>query len=142
MLGARWSELDVELRVWMIPAERMKAGVEHRAPLSLKAIDTLSPRWRTSMTADGLLFPGQGAKPLSNMAMLAVLKRMGRTDITAHGFRSVFRDWAAENGVAREIAKAALAHVVDNKVEAAYLRTTLFARRRKVMDDWASATER
>jgi integrase len=130
VIGARWSEIDLDLKIWNVPAERMKAGIVHRVPLSQRAIDIATHLARPTFVTDGFMFTSRAREPLSNMALLAVLKRMGRTDITTHGFRSVFRDWAAETGVAREVAEAALAHAVDNKVEAAYLRTTLFEKRR------------
>lgn len=136
VLGARWSEIDLDQKVWTVPSQRMKAGVEHRIPLSQRVLDLLTSVARPASRDNSFIFTGRADAPLSNMALLAVLKRMERTDITTHGFRSVFRDWAAEAGVAREVAEAALAHVVDNKVEAAYLRTTLFERRRRVMEDW------
>jgi integrase len=139
IIGARWSEVDLDHKVWTIPAARMKAGSEHRVPLSRAAVDILAPVASASPESETFVFAGRDRKSLSNMALLAVLRRMGRSDITTHGFRSVFRDWAAEAGVSREVAEAALAHVVDNKVEAAYLRTTLFERRRKVMEEWATA---
>jgi integrase len=141
VIGAQWSEIDLDQKIWTVPAERMKASVEHRVPLSGRAIDILTSLESPASVGAAFLFPSRGGASLSNMALLAVLKRMGRTDITTHGFRSVFRDWAAEAGVSREVAEAALAHTVENKVEAAYLRTTLFERRQKVMDAWARACD-
>lgn len=137
VIGARWSEIDLAAKVWVIPPNRMKAGVEHRVPLSPSAVELLEALAHATAQGDEFVFSNAQGQPLSNMALLAVLKRMAKSDVTTHGFRSAFRDWAAEVGVAREVAEAALSHVVSNKVEAAYLRTKLFERRRKVMDDWA-----
>jgi len=142
VIGASWSEIDLEHKTWTVPPARMKAGVEHRVPLSTRAC-TIASNVRDASGNPVLhryIFPGgRPGEHLSNMSLLAVLKRMGREGVTTHGFRSVFRDWAAEAGRPRELAEAALAHVVGNKVEAAYLRTTLFERRRALMDDWARA---
>ncbi len=112
----------------------MKAGREHRVPLSTAAMVVLQAQ-REGGTADGYIFPGaQPCKPLSNMALAMVLRRMKRPDITAHGFRSAFRNWAGETtGTPREVAKAALAHMVGNKTEAAYARGDLFEKRRVLM---------
>lgn len=136
-IGARWSEIDLANGVWTIPAERMKAGREHRVPLSAPVIAILE---RMRKIHDGqLVFPGRfGDRPLSNMAFLQLLKRMGRGDLTAHGFRSTFRDWAAERtNYPREVAEMALAHAVTDKVEAAYRRGDLFDKRRRLMEAWA-----
>jgi integrase len=131
-LGARWSEIDLAAKVWTIPGERMKAGVEHRVPLTDRCIEILGE------PGDGLVFPGPRGQ-LSNMALLSVLARMGRDDITVHGFRSTFRDWAAEaTDHPREVAEMALAHAIGSKVEAAYRRGDLFEKRRRLMDDWAT----
>jgi len=137
VIGARWEEFDLEAKVWTVPAERMKGKREHRVPLSPAVIKIL-----TTMRAEtdgGFVFPGRKADThLSNMAMLALLKRMKRDDLTSHGFRSTFRDWAAETtNYAREVAEAALAHAVGDKVEAAYRRGDLFEKRRRLMNDWA-----
>jgi integrase len=117
-IGARWDEMDSEDRTWLIPEERMKAGRPHRIPLSDASIAILN----AVQGQDKInVFPGMKAgKPVSNMAFLMTLRRMKRDDITAHGFRSTFRDWAAERtDVQGEVAEAALAHAVSNKVEAA-----------------------
>lgn len=140
--GARWGEVDLEAAVWTIPAARMKAGREHRVPLSEAALAVLrAVRVLTKDPKPGdLVFPGakQGV-PLSDMSLTAVLRRMGRGDLTAHGFRSTFRDWAGEaTGHPSEVAEMALAHAVGNKVEAAYRRGDLFEKRRRVMADWAA----
>ncbi|MDB0573090.1 tyrosine-type recombinase/integrase [Ralstonia solanacearum] len=136
VIGAQWDEFDLEQKVWVCPASRMKGKREHRVPLSEQAMTVLTRMGqdRTSI----YVFPGAKAdKPLSNMAMLALLKRMGRADLTCHGFRSTFRDWAAERtNFAREVAEAALAHIVGDKVEAAYRRGDLFDKRRQLMGHW------
>lgn len=136
--GACWSEIDFETKLWTVPADRIKAQREHRVPLSDPAIDTL--RAMRKLSDGDYVFPGGKKKqPLSNGAFLALLKRMDRTDITAHGFRSTFRDWAAEQtNFAREVAEMALAHAIPDKVEAAYLRGNLFEKRRKLMAQWAT----
>jgi integrase len=136
IIGARWSEINLKDRVWVVPAARMKSGREHRVPLSSAAIAILK---RMPGSKDDYPFVGQrpGA-PLSNMALLMLLGRMNRGDITAHGFRSTFRDWAAErSNFAREVVEMALAHVVEDKTEAAYRRGDLFDKRRRLMDAWA-----
>ena len=138
VLGARWSEIDLAAGIWTIPAERMKTGVEHRIPLSVQALAVLR-RTAAEKVNDVVFFGQKSGRVLSNMALLMMLRRMGRDDITAHGFRSTFRDWAAERtGVAREVAEAALAHTVANKVEAAYRRSDLFEKRRALMQQWGS----
>ena len=136
VIGARWSEIDMKNGVWTIPGDRMKAGLEHRVPLSDQTLAVL--RSMEAQKVNDIVFSGQKrGRALSNMALLMMLRRMGRADITAHGFRSTFRDWAAEcTTVAPEVAEAALAHVVGNKVEAAYRRTDLFEKRRLLMQQW------
>jgi integrase len=125
VIGAVWSEIDMTAAVWTIPAERMKGRIEHRVPLSGQALAVL--RRVEAQKVNDVVFSGQKpGRALSNMALLMMLRRMGRQDLTAHGFRSTFRDWAAERtGVASEVAEAALAHVVGNRVEAAYRRSDL-----------------
>ncbi len=139
VLGASWAEIDLEKRLWVIPPERMKAGREHRVPLSETALAVL----KALNGREGPVFKGGKAdKPLSNMALLMTLRRMKRTDLTAHGFRSTFRDWVAEcTDFPHEVAEMALAHAVGDKVEAAYRRGDLFEKRRKLMDDWAGYCE-
>ena len=136
-IGAKWNEIDFDKKVWTIPTDRMKARKEHRVPLSDRAVEILGdlPRER----GNPFLFIGaQKGLPLSDMAMLSVLRRMGRSDITVHGFRSTFRDWAAEQtAYPNHVVEMALAHVIGNKAEAAYRRGDLFEKRRKLMDDWA-----
>jgi integrase len=138
VLGARWEEFDLDRAVWTLPARRMKAGREHRVPLSARALRILK-----MMEEDGrqtFVFPGQMKdRPLSVMALEMVLRRMKIEHATVHGFRSAFRDWAAEStNFANEVCEAALAHVIENKAEAAYRRTDLFEKRRKLMEAWAS----
>lgn len=135
VLGATWAELDLDKAIWTIPASRMKAGKEHRIPLSpraveiLEAVKPLSKEW---------LFPADKGGKLSTMAMSMLLRRM-KLDCTVHGFRSGFRDWAAEcTGYAHEVCEMALAHVIGNKSEAAYRRGDLFDKRRRLMADWAT----
>ena len=143
VLGARWCEIDLGKRVWTVPGDRMKAGREHRVPLTPAAVAVLEAmaavRPKEDPNGEAFVFPGaKKGSPLSQMAMLILLRRMDRADITAHGFRSTFRDWVAEStAFAGEIAEAALAHVVGDKVEAAYRRSDLFDKRRKLMEAWA-----
>jgi len=137
VLGARWAEFDLERAIWTIPAGRMKAGREHRVPLSRRALKIVKTMHEVR---DGdFAFPGQKAgKPLSVMALEMVLRRMRIENATVHGFRSAFRDWAAEcTNFTNEVCEAALAHVIENKAEAAYRRGDLFDKRRKLMDAWA-----
>lgn len=137
VLGARWSEIDLTAKVWTVPAERMKAAREHRIPLSERALAILE-KLSEARTVD-LVFPGQRAgKPLSGMAMEMVLRRMRLDDVTVHGFRSAFRDWAGnETHFPREIAEAALAHVIGDKAEQAYRRGDAIEKRRVLMEAWA-----
>lgn len=133
---AGWSEIDLDQKLWIVRADRMKAGREHRVPLSAAAIELLSelPRFQ----GYDLIFPGTRMQPLSDMSLSAVLKRMGMADITVHGFRSTFRDWAAEHtGHGSDIVEMALAHTISSKTEAAYRRGDLLAKRRSLMEDWA-----
>lgn len=135
---AEWSEIDLEEMTWTIPAERMKAGNKYRVPLSDRCIEILG---QAKELSDGGLyvFPGRSdKKPLSTMVFLMIIRRMGR-DVTAHGFRSTFRDWSAERtNFPREVCEMALAHSVSDKTEAAYLRGDLFDKRRQLMDTWAA----
>lgn len=138
-IEARWSEIDMTAGVWTVPPSRMKAAREHRVPLSdaaLAVLRTVAPL--RDDARGGWVFPGARAgRPLSNMAFLMLLRRMRRGDLTAHGFRSTFRDWAAETGQPADVAEAALAHTLGSKVQAAYQRGDLLERRRKLMDTWA-----
>ena len=134
--GMTWAEVDLDNRVWTIPAQRMKAAKEHRVPLTHTAIAQLGPR-----AADTDLVFGSETKlgrPISDMSMTALLRRMDYNNITVHGFRSTFRDWAGETtGFPREVIEAALAHGIKDKAEAAYARSDLFDKRRTLMDAWA-----
>ena len=138
VLGARWNEIDMDRAVWVVPAARMKAGREHRVPLSKRAVSILKAM---DKARDGdFVFPGQkSGAPLSVMALEMVLRRMKIEDATVHGFRSAFRDWSAEcTSFTNEVCEAALAHVIKNKAEAAYRRGDLFDKRRKLMEAWAA----
>ena len=135
--GMTWGEVDDDASVWTVPGARMKAGKEHRVPLTPAALALLGERG----APDALVFPSpkDAAKPLSDMTLMAVLRRMGRGDLTVHGFRSTFRDWAGETTAhPREVIEAALAHRLKDKAEAAYARGDLFAKRRRLMEDWAA----
>lgn len=133
--GARWCEIDLEAKVWTVPADRMKARREHRVPLSPVAIDLLNALPR--IAGSDLVFPAARNGPLSDMTLTAVLRRM-KVPATAHGFRSTFRDWAAERtNYPRDVAEMALAHTIGDKVEAAYRRGDLFGKRQRMMADWA-----
>ncbi len=142
--GATWGEIDLKAKLWTVPASRMKAGQEHRVPLSAAALAVLSAMHTPDVKPADPIFPGaKRGKGLSNMSMTAVLRRMKRGDLTVHGFRSTFRDWAAEtNPAPREVAEAALAHTVRDKVEAAYRRGDLLDRRARLMNDWAAYLSR
>ena len=133
--GMRRAEVDLRSRVWTVPAARMKGAKEHRVPLTDRAVVLLGALAPTS----AFVFPSptDPARPLSDMSLTAVLKKMGRGDVTAHGFRSTFRDWAGETtAVPREVIEAALAHRLKDKAEAAYARGDLFEKRRQLMDAW------
>jgi integrase len=137
VINARWDEIDLQSKVWTVPAERMKAGREHRVPLSAPAVDVLK-RMREVRQNDHI-FPGERQASLSNMALLMLLRRMDQADLTAHGFRSTFRTWAAEcTRYPREIAEAALAHIIGDATEQAYQRGDVVEKRRKLMDAWAT----
>ncbi len=135
--GATWDEIDVEQRLWIIPAERMKAQREHRVPMSDAALELL--RNLPRLQGSNLFFPStKPSKAMSDMTLTAVLRRMGRTDITVHGFRSSFRDWAAEaTNYPPDLPEMALAHTISNKVEAAYRRGDMLEKRFRMMNDWA-----
>ena len=143
VIGAKWSEIDLLQKVWTVPGERMKTGREHRVPLSARALAILKEIERDQVADEMFVFPGNKiGKPLSNMAFLMLLRRMDRDDLTVHGFRSTFRDWAAERtNFPSEAAEMALAHAVGDKVEAAYRRGDLFEKRRAMMEQWATACE-
>jgi integrase len=137
VISAPWDEVDLDGKLWVVAPARMKAGREHRVPLSVAAMGVLE-QMKEIRESEFVFAGGKRGKPLSNMAMLAVLKRMGRGDLTTHGFRSTFRDWAAEcTNFPREVVEMALAHSIESKVEAAYRRGDLFQKRRQLMEAWA-----
>lgn len=138
VIGARWEEFDEDMNLWTIPKNRMKIKTkDHRVPMSAAAKTVLSEMQKISQSE--FVFPGQRvAKSLSNMALLQLLKRMKRGDITSHGFRSTFKDWATEQtDFSRDVVEMALAHTIGNKVEAAYRRGDLFEKRTLLMKAWA-----
>ena len=137
-LRATWTEVDLAAKTWTIPGDRMKGGVDHRIPLSPRCVEILT-RAQTLLSGSQFVFPGRfAAKPLSSTAFFTVLRRMQRGDVTTHGFRSSFRDWAAEQtNFPRAVCEAALAHTLRDKTEAAYHRTDLFERRRDLMAAWS-----
>jgi integrase len=136
VMGAKWDEFNFEAEVWTVPAARMKAGREHRVPLSARAVEILREMEQKRLSE--LVFPGiKPGRPLSVMALEMVLRRMN-VDVTVHGFRSAFRDWAGERThFPREVAEAALAHLVGDAVERAYRRGDALEKRRELMDAWA-----
>ena len=136
VLGLLWDELDFETRLWTCPAERMKGGEDHRVPLTDKMLEILEP---LKAIRSDYVFEGQKRnKPLSNMAMLMLLRRMRVDGVTVHGFRSTFRDWASEVANApREVAEMSLAHTVGSNVERAYARSDLLVKRRILMEEWS-----
>ena len=144
VLHAQWQEIDREAAVWTIPADRMKTRREHRVPLSDAAMTVLEEL--PCLEGNPYLFPGaRHGHPLSNMALLLLMRGMGygasdeRGHYVPHGFRSSFRDWSGEvSSFPRDVAEMALAHVIENKVEAAYRRGDLFTKRRKMMQEWAA----
>jgi integrase len=134
---ARWNEIDIAERLWTIPAERMKAGKEHRVPLSDAALAILE-KMRAIRTGDFIFPGGKIGRPIAGIAMWTLLQHMGRGALTVHGFRSTFRDWCAERTTfPAEVAEMALAHTVSDKVEAAYRRGDLFQKRRQLSGAWA-----
>jgi integrase len=137
--GVRWSEIDLETATWTVPAERMKAAKVHAVPLSPAAVDVFKRAAALRVEATDLVFHGsKRGQPLSDMTLLKVL-RDASEPYTVHGFRSAFRDWVAEQtNFPGEVAEAALAHAIPNKVEAAYKRTDFLEKRRKLMDAWAA----
>ena len=132
--GATWDEIDLDAGTWTIPAERMKAGVEHRVPLSRRAREVLESA-REYKDSTGLVFPSASGRQMSDSTISKLLRENG-IECVPHGIRSSFRDWCAETGVDRELAESALAHTVKNPVEAAYMRSDLLHRRRQVIEDW------
>lgn len=136
-VGARWSEIDIDNALWTIPAGRMKAKKEHRVPLSDRALEILASLPREK-GVDYVFLGDKKGQPLSNMSLLMTLRRMKRDDLTTHGFRSTFRDWAAEQtAYPNELLEMALAHTVGDKTEAAYRRGDMMEKRRRLMEDWA-----
>jgi integrase len=134
--GASWAEIDLDRSFWTIPASRMKAGKEHRIPLSAAAVKLLRSQPRAEETS--YVFPSQKGSQISDMTLTAVMRRMSVAAVP-HGFRSTFRDWAAEHtNYPNEVCEAALAHTIGDKVEAAYRRGDLFEKRRHMMEDWAA----
>ncbi|MDR6827195.1 integrase [Bosea sp. BE271] len=143
VIGARWPEFNLGASLWTVPAQRMKAEREHRVPLSARAVAILEAMRKLRRDGSDIVFPGQSEDGcLSNMAMAAVLKRMKRDDITVHGFRSSFRDWAGEvSSFPNEVCEMALAHAIGSEAEAAYRRGDLFEKRRAMMEEWAAYCE-
>jgi integrase len=141
VLGAKWSEIDLEKKLWTVPPARMKAGREQRVPLPPRAISILESLAQTKVGEH--VFTGQQTdKPMSSMAMEMMLRRMKVQDATVHGFRSSFRDWAGnESSFPREIIEAALAHVIGDKAEQAYRRGDALEKRRRLMETWAAYCE-
>jgi len=140
--GATWAEIDLKQRTWTIPAARMKAGKEHVVPLSEAGVEVLrvAEPFR-GRNKDAFIFPGKPGKPLSDMTLTKALRDMGHAQITVHGFRSTFRDWAAEQtSTPGDVVEAALAHTIRNKVEAAYRRTNYLEKRRPLMEMWGQFT--
>lgn len=133
----RWEEVDFEARLWNCPADRMKGDEIHRVPLSDEMFEIIEPL--KALQSD-FVFEGQKRhSPLSNMAMLMLLRRMQVEGVTVHGFRSTFRDWASEvAGAPREVAEMSLSHKIGSDVERAYARSDLLERRRSLMDQWSS----
>jgi integrase len=137
VIGAKWSEFNLLDKVWIIPGSRMKAGREHRVPLSDAALAVLKEMQQFRPAGDDLVFPGKDGKPLRNTVMWDLRKSMGRTYITVHGFRSTFSDWAhVTTGYANHVIEMSLAHAVGSAVERAYRRTDLFDQRRRLMQHW------
>jgi integrase len=137
--GCTWDEIDLDTAVWAIPGGRMKASREHKVPLSSEALAVIH-KAAAVRGESPFVFPGMNPnRPLSDMSILAVLKRIGRTDITTHGMRATFKTWASDRTEhAREVIEASLSHVVGDKAEQAYQRGSWFERRRKLMDEWSA----
>ena len=134
--GADWTEIDWDSRMWTVPATRMKASREHRVPLSEQAMAVLRDAW-TLRSGEGLIFPAKEGGQMSDMVFTALLRRL-KVNAVPHGFRSSFRDWCAETGVARDLAETALSHLLGvNAVESAYARSDLAEQRRGLMQTWA-----
>jgi integrase len=141
VIGARWDEINTAERLWTVPAERMKAGRVHRIPLSDRALEIVE-KMREIRLGDFVFPSARPSRPLSNVAFFRLLRRMGRGDLTTHGFRATFRDWAAEQtNFPREVAELALAHTIGDAVERAYQRGDMFAKRRQLADAWSRHCE-
>jgi integrase len=141
VMGAKWDEIDLDAKLWTVPGARIKAGKEHRVPLSDAGL-TILAKMAARRESDFVFPGGKAGRPLSNMAFLMTLRRMGHGDLTAHGFRSTFSDWCAEQtNTPSEVREMALSHTVSDKVEAAYRRGDLFQKRRDLMDAWANYCE-
>ena len=140
-LCATWDEIDADRSIWTVPAQRMKTSKDHRVPLTPGTFKVLEGMAR--LRINEFIFPGaKPGRPLSQMSMLMLLRRMGYGHVTTHGFRSCFRDWAAEcTSFPGEVAELALAHAVPNAVEAAYRRGDLLEQRRNLMGEWADFIE-
>jgi integrase len=139
-LGARWDEIDLTSKVWTIPAARMKAGLEHRVPLTARCVEILA---ELPHEADYCFIGTRPDAPLPDKALRGVLKAMGRNDVTPHGFRSAFMDWAHETtAFPKAVIDLALAHKIGDRVEAAYRRGDLFAKRARLMQDWCTYCSR
>ena len=138
-IGADWTEFDLAKKIWTVPGERMKAGREHRVPLPERAVEILKSLIVPGVTPKGIVFPGsKRGTALSNMAMLECVRGLRGNGTTVHGFRSTFRDWAGDKTTfPRDVAEAALAHVLKDKTEAAYRRSTALERRRELMEAWS-----
>ena len=135
--GARWDEIDLPARVWAIPAKRMKSKRQHRVPLSGRPVEILKAARVLGDGRSALVFPSRGGGPISITRLPKMLQTV-KVNAVPHGFRSSFRDWAAEEtDHPREVVEVALAHIVGNQTEAAYARSDLFERRRRLMDEWA-----
>ena len=129
-----WDEVDLDARLWTVPAERMKARREQRVPLSRRALDLLE---EAGVQQSELVFPSATGRPMSDATLSKLVRELG-LEAVPHGFRSSFRDWCGDTGQPREVAEAALAHTIRNKAEAAYARTDLLDRRRELMDAWSA----
>ena len=132
---ATWGEVNIESSIWTVPADRAKTQREHRVPLAPRAVAILE-EMRQHTGGEGLIFPSTTGKALSDATLSKLVREQG-IQAVPHGFRSSFRDWCGETGQPREVAEACLAHAVKNKVEAAYARSDLLNRRRRLMQDWA-----
>jgi integrase len=144
VLGATWGEVDLQSSIWIVPAKRMKSARAHRVPLGRRALEILEfiKQFRASDSDDAFIFPGVRNRRLSEMATAMLLRRMGHSDITTHGFRSSFRDWAGEaSSFQREVVEAALAHTVGDATERAYRRGDALEKRRRLMEAWADYLE-